>query len=247
MKNTKIFKNTDKNLISENDNFVKIISELKIPVCAQINALNSFLTTTNSKINTKEKELIELTLNSCKSIQNFIDVFLIANKTNSDNFFLEYEEFDFIELIKEIVSEFQIFLKYCSIRAELNMPEKLVFCADKSKIKKILKNLILNNINAAFKNSKLTITVVQKKYEIDFQIKTNSKYIEPFIIDEIFNKDKKYNSQYSKPIVSLGLYTISKIIYAHFGNIYAKSYPNNTNIFGFSLPLNNVQTKINAG
>ena len=111
----------------------------------------------------------------------------------------------------------------------------------------LLKNLLLNNINIAFKGSKLIITVVQKNQEIHFQIKTNSKYSEPFIMDEIFNKDKKYNSQYSKPIVSLGLYTISKIIYAHFGNVYAKSYPSNINIFGFSLPINNIQPKINAG
>ena len=81
------------------------------------------------------------------------------------------------------------------------------------------------------------IKIIKQNSEINFQIKTNSKYIEPFLVDEMFKKNKKYVSQYSKPSISLGLYVLSRIIYAHFGSVYAKSYSNNTNIIGFLLPL----------
>ena len=49
---------------------LKIIHDLKTPIDAQIAALESFLQTTSSKINQEEKDLIELTLNSCNYTQN---------------------------------------------------------------------------------------------------------------------------------------------------------------------------------
>jgi two-component system sensor histidine kinase BaeS len=123
------------------------------------------------------------------------------------------------------------------VEFELQMPESLLLFADKSKIEKIIKNLLINIISISFKNSKVIIKIIKQNSEINFQIKTNSRYIEPFLVDEMFKKNKKYVSQYSKPSISLGLYVLSRIIYAHFGSVYAKSYSNNTNIIGFLLPL----------
>ena len=48
----------------------KIIHDLKIPIIAQIAALESFLSTASSKISQEEIDLIKLTLNSCNYIQN---------------------------------------------------------------------------------------------------------------------------------------------------------------------------------
>ena len=39
--------------------------------------------------------------------------------------------------------------------------------------------------------------------------------------------------------ISIGLYIANKILQAHFGKIYIKSYPDDVNIFGFYFPIRN--------
>ena len=205
----------------------------------QIDALKNFLATSSSKINKEEKELIELTLYSCKIMRNSSDIFLMAYKNEFKNSNLEYEKFDFVAVLKEIIKDYSILFEYHNLELEMNIPESLNIYADKTKIKKILENLILNNINIAFKNTKTTIEISNKATQIEFKIKTKSKYIEQNVMKEIFQKNKKYNSQFQKPSMGLGFYVTNEIIKAHFGKSFAKSYSNNTNTFGFSLPKKN--------
>ena len=237
MRVTKTIKNTNKNTGTESDIFTKVICNFKTPILAQIGALNSLLSTANQKINNEERELVELTLNSCGVLQNLIDVFLIAYKMSFSAITPEYEKFDFSELIKDIVLEFKILLKYYNIELDLKIPENISLYADKNLLKQIIKNLIFNNINTAYKGSKAEIEIQIKNSELEFQIKTQSNYLEPYMLKEIFEKEKKYNSQYSKPSISLGLYMLNKIIHIHYGSVFIKSYPNNVNIFGFILPM----------
>ena len=54
---------------------------------------------------------------------------------------------------------------------------------------------------------------------------------------EIFQKYKTQANLYNKNAVGLGLYLSKEIIDAHNGTMVVHSYPNNTNIFGFSIPI----------
>ncbi len=231
-------KNNEKNAIEE-ETFKKIICDFKVPIIYQIDALKNFLSTSSSKINKEEKELIELTLYSCKIIKNSSDIFLMAYKNEFKNNNLEYEKFDFVLLLKEIIQDYSILFQYHNLELELNIPENLYLYADKTKIKKILENLILNNINIAFKNTKIIIEITDKITQMEFKIKTKSKTIEQNIIKEIFLKNKKINSQFQKPSMGLGMYVLYEVIKIHFGKAFVKSYSNNTNVFGFSLPIKN--------
>ncbi len=223
---------------NENDTeiFAKIISDFKMPIIHQIDALKSFLDTSCLKMNEEEKELIELTLNSCKIMHNFADIFLMVYKNAFENNNLEYEKFDFIAVLNEIVEDYTMLIKYYNLELELKTPETLKVYADKTKIKKILENLILNNIDTAFKNTKIIIEVLNKDTEIEFKIKSKSKHVKQNVINEIFTKNKKQNSLYQKPSKGLGLYVTNEVIKAHLGKTFAKSYTNDTNVFGFSIP-----------
>ena len=229
-------KNTMKVRIKKDEFLAKIIHDLKTPTIAQIKALECFLNTCSDKFSQDEIDLIELTLNSCNYMYKLIDTFNSVNKLNYEELVLNYEKFNFVQLVEDTIKELKILLKYYNLIINFKYNQEIVINADKLQIKRVLDNLISNSINYAFKNSIIYINAESKKGELFFEIRNESHYIEPKILKEIFEKYKTYSSNYNKAGVGLGLYLSKEIIHAHFGKMIAKSYPDNVSVFGFVIP-----------
>ena len=56
-------------------------------------------------------------------------------------------------------------------------------------------------------------------------------------MNNLFKKYVSHVAKFNKIGVGLGLYLSKQIIDTHDGNIFAKSFEDNHNIFGFVLPL----------
>lgn len=225
-------------LLKKDDYLVKIIDSFKTPALAQINALKSFLVTAGEKISTEEKDLIELTLNSCRHIQNLTEIYSLVHKLNYENLRLNYEKFDFNDLIVNCLKEFSILLKYYEINIAFLPKNEIIINADKNKIKKVIENLVIESINQAFKKSTMELNISQNKNFLVFEIKSRSPYIDVELMDECFRKNKSNTSVMSKTVKELGFYLSGEIINAHYGTMIVKSFPDNINIFGFAIPLN---------
>ncbi len=224
--------------IKKEEFLAKIIHDLKTPTLAQISALEVFLANSSDKLNENEKELIELTLNSCNYMQNLIETFNIVYKMDFEQIHLNYEKFNIVNLIKEVQNEIKILLKYNKLNIELKSSKEIIVNADKLQIKRVLENILSNAINNSYKNSTIYINVAKTKSSIQLEVKNNSPYIESKILEEIFEKFKSYPSLHKKAGIGLGLYLSKEIINAHYGKMIAKSFEDNINIFGFELPLN---------
>jgi len=227
------------NINTKKDEYIaKIIHDLKTPVNAQITALESFLETTSNKISQEEKDLIELTLNSCNYMQKLIDIFNAVHKLNYEAMKLNYEKFDVIQLIHSLIKEVKILTRYQKLNIDFEYNEALIINADKLQIKRVIENLLSNSINYAFKDSIIKISLFVQNNYLLFKIKNKSPYIESGILETIFQKYKTNASSYGINGVGLGLYLSKEIILAHHGTIEAKSYPDNVNIFQFKIPIN---------
>ena len=207
----------------------EIIDDLKVPAIAQIKALELFLSTTASKINPDEKDLIELTLNSCNNMQNMIDNFSFISKLKNEKISISYKHFDFIGMLKKSLKEADILLKYSNLKLKLNLEHLKDVYADEDKIKKAIDNMLSFAINASFKNSKLIISGLKIKEGIKFEIVFKSFRKNDDII-EIFNQNQQYSSKY------LQLFIAKEIIKAHFGKIIFKNYEDDMTVLGFLLP-----------
>ncbi|MBQ8634540.1 HAMP domain-containing histidine kinase [bacterium] len=227
----------NKNPNKQEEYIIKIIHDLKTPINAQIKALESFLTTTKDKITQEEKDLIELTLNSCNYMQKLIETFTSINKLNTENLLLNYEKFDIVELVSSSINELKILLKYYELNIIFDSTKEIIVNADKLQIKRVIENLLSNSINYAYKNTNIEIYLTKKNNNICFEIKNKSPYIEADVLNEIFEKYKTYPLNYNKNGVGLGLYLSKEIIKAHFGKMSAKSLNDNINIFSFSIPI----------
>lgn len=216
----------------------KIIHDLKVPISAQIIALESFLDTASSKISQEEKDLIELTLNSCNYMQKLTEIFNTVNKLNYEAIKLNYEKFDIVKLVKDSLDELKILIKYNELKISFDFNKEIIVDADKIQIKRVIENLLSNSINYAFKNTTIKIFIESKENFAIFKIINNSPYIEPNVLKEIFQKYKTSAFLYNKSGVGLGLYLSNEIMQAHHGEMIAQSNVDNLNLFGFKIPIN---------
>lgn len=223
--------------IKKDEYLAKIIHDLKTPTFAQIKALESFLSTGSNKISTEEKDLIELTLNSCNYMQKLIETFSSVLRLNHETIKLNYEKFNINNLIQDSINELKILLKYNELEILFKNNDEVIITADKIQIKRVIENLLSNSINYAHKNSIIKICSEKSKNYFIFKIENKSPYIEPKIIKEIFEKYKTHASCYNKAGVGLGLYLSKEIINAHFGRMIVQSSVKDINVFGFEIPI----------
>ena len=226
-----------KQTVKKEEYLAKIIHDLKTPASAQVSALKSLLETADKKFSEDETDLIKLTLNSCSYMQKLIDTFSAVFKLNCSKLVPNYEKFNIVDLLNEIIEEVSILLKYNELNLEVITEDEIIINADKLQLRRVIENILSNSINHSYKNSTIQIKITKTRYELTFEVKNNSCYIEDKVLREIFNKYKSYSSVYNRAGVGLGLYLSKEIINAHFGKMIAKSSPENINIFGFVLPL----------
>lgn len=216
----------------------KIIHDLKIPIIAQIAALESFLSTASSKISQEEIDLIKLTLNSCNYIQKIIETFICVQNLSHQALKLNYEKFNIVELIESCIDEAKILLKYYELKIIFNENKKIFVNADRALIKKVIENFLSNSINYAYKNTTIQINLDILNGNFILKITSNTPNIDEKIIKNIFEKNKTDINLYNKNTIGLCLYFSQKIIQAHKGNIFIKNKAQDLNVFGFSIPKN---------
>ena len=214
-----------------------IIHDFRTPTTAQIKALELFLSTGSEKLTQEERELIELTLNSCNHVQTLIETYNSVEKLEHERIRLNYDKFNIVDLFREILCEFAILSKYYEIDIEFNSPDEIIVNADRNQIKKVINHILTNSLNSSFKKSTIKIELSKYKNEFKAQIKSKGNYIEPKVLKEIFEKNKTYKKNIGKVGFNLGFYLSKEIIAAHFGKMIAQSEDNENNIFGFCIPV----------
>ncbi len=214
----------------------KILYDLKTPALAQITALETLLKISGKNFGSQDKDLIELTIHSCRYMQHLIEVFGMINSMESEKIKPFCEIFDINQVLKKILNELKIILKYKNLTVNIDTSKELLVYADKLYIKITIFNLLSNSIDYSFDNSSIDINFFTKKNHLFFEIKSQGTPIMSSISKEIFEKYKR-KSTFNKTTLGLGLYLSKEIINAHFGTIIAQSQENNTNIFGFEIPI----------
>ncbi len=214
----------------------KILYDLKTPALAQITALETLLKISGKNFGAQDKDLIELTIHSCRYMQHLIEVFSMINTMECERIKPFCEVFDINEILEKILNELKIILKYKNITVNIDTKEELLIYADKLYIKITLFNLLSNSIDYSFENSNIDINFRTRKNHLILEIKSQGTPIVTNFSKEIFEKYKR-KSTFNKTTLGLGLYLSKEIINAHFGTIIAKSQENNINIFGFEIPI----------
>lgn len=122
----------------------------------------------------------------------------------------------------------------CSKQCQENMAEIYV---DKSRLERVLVNLLHNAIKFTLPGGMIDISAHQKDRQIIFSIKDTGIGISPKDLERIFERFYKSDRSRSERGTGLGLSISKHLVEAHGGRIWAESQLNQGSTFYFSIPL----------
>ncbi len=236
----------EKELELQRDTFVATLThDLKTPTRAQLTVMDLLLGGSLGELNDQQKDMILQVKNSNIYMYNMISTILATYKSDASELKLTVENFDFFEIVNETCKELAGLAdgreQKIVLKSELKNP--YIF-GDKLQLKRAVTNLVSNAIIHGFEKSEVIVYLSEKRNNINFEVKNHSHYIDDERLSEIFEKYKtvKY-AKSNKASTGLGLYLSRKIIKLHQGKIFAKSWKDQTCMFGFSIPKN-LSTKL---
>ena len=162
----------------------------------------------------------EKRINNCNIIMNetdrlniLVNDILELSKLEANVKELNYEKYDLVKEVKEIIKRYEIIKEtenYCFV---LDLPDKAIIEADKNKLNQVIYNLINNAINHTGKDKvvKVSLKIKDKRYlfEIIDTGKGISKEQLPLIWDKYYKNDKNHQRNV------LGLSIVKSILEKH--------------------------------
>lgn len=212
-----------------------IVHDLKTPILSCERALYLMMNGRFGELNDKQYEILSMCNNSLNFSKFLISNILCDYKLSQQETSLQLELFDCIELLKESVSEVNIFTEEKNIKLIMNTPKNLKIIADKNALRRVFSNLLYNAIAYSYIKTDIEIVINYNNEHTIFYIKNYGNYIPPIQLKNIFNKNISLENKFNKMGTGLGLYLSKELIKAHGGEMIAKSSYNNENIFGFKL------------
>lgn len=230
--------NTERNLQKQRETFVASIGhDLKNPTLAQIRGLELFLKGDFGSISEEQRDIIEMILDSCRYMNGMLSSLLATYRNQGGVIKLNFEDFSFVDLINECVSEMIYVAKDKGVNIIIkNLLKNDNVQADRVQIKRVIMNLLSNGIKYAYKETDLVLNINNKNKEICFELENRSPYIPEEKQKSIFAQYVSYASIHKELGIGLGLYASQKIIEGHQGQIYVCSFKDDKNIFGFKIP-----------
>ena len=231
---------TDENelLEKQRETFVASLShDLKNPTIAQIRAIELLLKGKFGKIPTKQREIIEMVLDSCKYMNAMLGNVLITYRNEKGTVPLGNEKVSIADLAVECIDEMIYLAKDKSINVILkNLSDNEYVYGDLIQLRRVIMNLLSNSIKYAYANTDLLVCVYNEENYTCFKFKNKSPYIPPEKQEKIFARYISYDRTSILSGIGLGLYASKKIVEAHGGKMFLQSSDRNINIFGFKIP-----------
>ena len=181
------------------------------------------------------EDLVRIIIKNAKKIKFLTDNILEAARIDSQLLILNKEEFDLVEMVKDLLKDLknQIRDKKISLILKCN-EDSILLVADKLRINQVFLNLINNAINLV-KEGEIIVSVERQDNNNTLLIRIidNGPGIPSNIKDKLFMKFVTG----SKSGTGLGLYICKNIIEKHGGKIWADNNNNNKGAnFNFTLP-----------
>ncbi len=228
----------EKRISEQRETYIATLShDLKTPTIAQVRALELLLSGQFGEFNQDQKDMLKLTLDSCNYMYDMVYTLLSTYKFENGDISLNFSSFNLTKTVEESIKEVLNLAEENFITIDFKDSSVHKIVADKIEMKRVVINLLSNAINYAFPYSSVVISIKKSGKNLEFLVKNSSPYIEPSVMSGLFRKYVTHSDKFNKVGVGLGLYLSKKIVEAHGGKIIAQSLKTQSNIFGFSIPI----------
>lgn len=221
--------------------FVSIVShQLRSPLSNLKWAIEILMSGRLGKVDNKQVEYFRILKENSARMQELVGDLLIVSRIEQQRFPLNPKEFSLTSLARELIDEFEPYIKASNIEIKFlsqeNLPKVL---ADKSRIKLVIENLLDNAIRYIKDNGVVEIKIEQKENSVRFEIKDNGVGIpeedQKYIFQKFFRSENILRHQTQG--TGLGLYIAKSIVEKSKGQMGFKSKEGKGSTFWFTLPI----------
>jgi two-component system phosphate regulon sensor histidine kinase PhoR len=212
--------------------------ELKTPI---FNIQGYILTLLDGGLEDPEinREYLERTEKSINRMVSIIEDLESITKLEAGELKLEMEDFDIVQLVKEVYElQDTISSKYkINLALDRNYDKPIVVNADKKRITEVLNNLIVNSIHYGRKGGTTTISFAELGENLLVDVTDDGIGLDedeiPRIFERFYRTDKSRSREHGG--TGLGLSIVKHIIEAHNQTITVRSEPGTGTSFSFTV------------
>ncbi len=224
----------------QRETYISTLShDLKIPTLAQIRALELIVSEKMGKINEGQREILNLTLDSCYCMYDMLSTILATYKYENNDITLSYEKVQMLKLLDDCFAKSYKDMRNKNIRIRVQAKDKFVsLYADKNQMKKAFENLINYCISSAYADTEIVCEIGKHSEDnnIFVSLGFESPYVSSKTIQNMFRMYTTSAEKMDKVGSSLSLYLAKQIINAHNGKINIESKKTNYNNYSIELP-----------
>ncbi|WP_194189772.1 sensor histidine kinase [Clostridium chrysemydis] len=222
---------------TKNDLITNVSHDLRTPLTSIIGYLN-LIEEDKYKDEVELRYYTDSAYKKAKKLKLLIDDLFELTKYQNDGIYLNLQTVDFIEMVWQLISDFQFELEDKGLKINADFCEEKVFVkCDPLKLSRAFENIISNSIKYSKSKSTIDIKIFTSKDNLIFSIKNYGEEISEFDLEHIFDRffrvDKARNSEINGS--GLGLCITKSIIDLHNGKISARS---NNGVIEFEVILN---------
>lgn len=223
--------------------FVNIAShELRTPL-AVILGYASFL---RDRVGKEESEQLEIVLSSAMKLRNLIDDMMNLRHVKDNDLQLQLSIFSMLELVKEVLLEFQTLIIAKSLRVKVQLHEgdddPVNIEADRQKVYLIIANLISNAIKFTPENGFVLVSLGRRGGYIYLQIADTgigiSEEQHEKIFEDFYQVERTLTRRFEG--IGLGLPIVKGMVEVHKGKITVESVEGRGSQFTVILPVSQV-------
>ena len=228
---------TQKEIEQLKDDFVSTLThDLKVPIIAESNILNFLLDEKFGSINEKQHEALQNMQTSNQELLDLVQILLETYKVKESGEVIYTEQFEINPFINSIVKEMNPIAEKNGLKIKYKEYENIKINADKTQLKRVIKNLLQNAITHSESQKNIDITVVKTQFDVNISVIDYGKGIPQEDLEMVFKKYYSTAKKFRKIGTGLGLYLAQQIIKSHGGEITVKSKEGEGTKFCIRLP-----------
>lgn len=195
--------------------FSAVSHELKTPITALQGQLEGML---QNYGNYKDRDkYLAKSLAITKSMEHIIQEIVTISRLDTSDFSLNKEQFDFSELIREVVAEYIDLAEQKELNLDINIDDRILINADKKLMEKVLSNLLSNAIRYSPAKETIAITSTSENGRAHFSVFNTGVQISEDALSHLFEAFYRADGSRSRQTggSGLGLYIVKRILEQH--------------------------------
>ena len=209
-------KELSKNDELKRDLMANVSHDLKTPL-TMIKAYAEMIKDISYKDRSQMNEHLDIIMEESDRLTILVNDILELSKTQNDGYMYNYEEYDLVKEIKNIIKRYKVMEELNNYQFVMDLPKKALIKADKNKINQVIYNLLNNAINYTGADKKVSIKVTKENNSYLVEVIDTGKGIKKEEISYIWDKYYKNEKKHKRNVFStgLGLSIVKEILNKH--------------------------------